>query len=333
MKLSKLLSQPKGKVSKAIPTGLDSLDQIIGGLHPGHIYTIAGRPAMGCSTFAITIARNISIFNKVPTVFFSFDLPEDNIVERLFAAEYGWHFPFEQFSMINETTKASDGLNNLDDEMRMATALMERNGWHTEVEQQKMLNSPENYIQLMKEAPLWIEHNLDFTGDEIICRIERMKKNDNIQVVIIDGLWWLITSQTFTERELLMQKIAQAAKKLNIAILLTTVLNRDVELRGGDKKPMLHDIRGGLCSEVYSSVIMLLYRAEYYGFSEDFEGNPTEGVVDVVVVKNAFGETAETKLKFRGSASFEEIENKSLEDTMQDLSNELKYLNDLDYPF
>lgn len=333
MKLSKLLSQPKGKVSKAIPTGLDSLDQIIGGLHPGHIYTIAGRPAMGCSAFAITIARNISIFNKVPTAIFSFDLPEDNIVKRLFAAEYGWHFPFEQFSMINETTKASDGLNNLDDEMRTATALMEKNGWHTEVEQEKMLKSPENYIQLMKEAPLWIEHNLDFTGDEIICRIERMKKNDNIQVVIIDGLWWLITSQTFTERELLMQKIAQAAKKLNIAILLTTVLNRDVELRGGDKKPMLHDIRGGLCSEVYSSVIMLLYRAEYYGFSEDFEGNPTEGMVDVVVVKNAFGETAETKLKFRGSASFEEVENKSLEDTMQDLSNELKYLNDLDYPF
>ena len=155
MKLSKLLSQPKGKVSKAIPTGLDSLDQIIGGLHPGHIYTIAGRPAMGCSTFAITIARNISIFNKVPTVIFSFDLPEDNIVKRLFAAEYGWHFPFEQFSMINETTKASDGLNNLDDEMRMATALMERNGWHTEMEQQKS----KGYAPLF-----WLGPEQGFTG-------------------------------------------------------------------------------------------------------------------------------------------------------------------------
>ena len=333
MKLSKLLSQPKGKVSKAIPTGFDSLDQIIGGLHPGHIYTIAGRPAMGCSTFAITIARNISIFNKVPTAIFSFDLPEDNIAERLFAAEYGWHFPFELFPLINDTTKTSDSLNNFDEEMRTATALMEKNGWHTEVEQQKMLNSPENYIQLMKEAPLWIEHNLDFTVDEILCRIERMKKNDNIQVVIIDGLWWLIASKTFEERDLIMQNIAQTAKKLNIAILLTTAVNRSVETRCGDKKPMLSDIRGGLCSEVYSSVIMLLYRAEYYGIEYDYDEKPTREMLDVIVAKNAFGETAETKLKFRGSASFEEIENKSLEDTMQDLSNELKYLNDLDYPF
>lgn len=333
MKLSKLLSQPKGKVSKAIPTGLDSLDQIIGGLHPGHIYTIAGRPAMGCSTFAITIARNISIFNKVPTAIFSFDLPEDNIVKRLFAAEYGWHFPFEQFSMINETTKASDGLNNLDDEMRMATALMERNGWHTEMEQQKMLNSPENYIQLMKEAPLWIEHNLDFTGDEIICRIERMKKNDNIQVVIIDGLWWLITSQTFTERELLMQKIAQAAKKLNIAILLTTVLNRDVELRGGDKKPMLHDIRGGLCSEMYSSAIMLLYRAEYYGITEDWEGNSTSETAEIDVVKNVFGEIGKKRLRFYDHCRFEDIGDSSIAKDLQLLSDELENLDNSILPF
>ena len=90
MKLSKLLTQTQAKGAKAISTGLKSLDQMIGGLHPGHLYTIAGRPAMGCSALTITLARNISIYNKVPTAFFSLDLPEESIVKRLHAAGYGW---------------------------------------------------------------------------------------------------------------------------------------------------------------------------------------------------------------------------------------------------
>lgn len=345
MKLSKLLIQTQAKGAKAISTGLEGLDQMIGGLHPGHLYTIAGRPAMGCSALTITLARNISIYNKVPTAFFSLDLPEDNIVKRLFAAGYGW----DSISREKNTSldiQIGEGQNYFcpiqhkeqvfDEEMERAKALMEKNGWDTESNndlEKTSHQSPNNYIQMMKEAPLWIEHNLDFTVDEILCRIERMKKNDNIQVVIIDGLWWLIASKTFAERDLLMQNIAQTAKKLNIAILLTTAVNRSVETRCGDKKPMLSDIRGGLCSEVYSSVIMLLYRAEYYGIEYDYDDRPTREMLDVIVVKNAFGERGEIRLRFRGTASIEECKPFSIEDDLQHLSNELKYLNDFDLPF
>lgn len=346
MKLNKLIAQSLTKTNDAIPTGLESLDQMIGGLHPGHIYTIAGRPGMGCSAFTVTLARNISILGKVPTAFFSLDIPEDNIVKRLFAAEYGWNtHPSEIYALSEElgkkiptekNTAPSIQKTSSSKELERAKAMMEKNGWDSKFDNDlgKTSHQPrKNYIQLMKEAPLWIEHNLDFTVEEILCRIERMKKSDNIRVVIIDGLWWLIASKTFVERDLLMQKIAQSAKKMNIAILLTTVLNREVEARGGDKRPMLSDIRGGLCSEVYSSVIMMLYRAEYYGITEDWDGNSTREMLEVIVVKNAFGKRGEIKLRFSGTASIEECEPSSIEDDLQDLSKKLRYLDDFDYPF
>ena len=344
MKLNKILSQQKKKESTVIPTGIASLDQMIGGLHPGHLHTIAGRPAMGCTTFVVTLARNISIMNKVPTVFFSLSLTEDIIVKRLFAAEFGWNsISREKINSLD--IQIGEGQNFfspiqheepiLDEEMEKTKALMKKNGWDTEVNkglEKTSIQSPQHYIQLMKEAPLWIEHNLDFTVDEILCRIERIKKNDNIQVVILDGLSWMIASQTFTERELSMQKIAQAAEKLNIAILLTSELNRAVECRGGVGRPMLGDLRGGLCAEVYSSVIMLLYRAEYYGITEDEDRNPTREMAEINVVKNVFGESGNNKLRFYKQCRFEDANESSIEEDLEDLSHTLQLLDD-DLPF
>ena len=73
MKLNQLLSQAKKYENDVVATGFRDLDKVIGGLPVGHICAVAGRPAMGKTAFAMNIAKNIGIFNKIPTVIFSIE--------------------------------------------------------------------------------------------------------------------------------------------------------------------------------------------------------------------------------------------------------------------
>jgi replicative DNA helicase len=287
MKLNKLLSQAPKKESAVISTGIASLDSMTGGgLHIGQVSTIAARPAMGKTAFAMSIVRNVGILNKVPTAILSLEHAEDYVVERLFATEFGFG---ERTTSLPQVTE----------EMENAVSLLQKDGFNPEEVTQ------EEFIQKMKEAPVWIEHGVNLTVDEVIARAERMKKNDNIQVLIIEGLAWIIVGQTYTEREQSMLKINQLASRLNIAILITSELTRDVEHRPGNK-PMLSDLRGGFCAEVYSATVMFIYRPEYYGIQEDEYGS-TQDVADIIVAKNDYGNVGEVRLKFANRARFEDM--------------------------
>ena len=293
MKLNKLLSQAPKKETKVVSTGIASLDSKIGGLHIGQVCTVAARPAMGKTAFAMTLAKNIGIMNKVPTAILSLEHSEDYVVERLFATQFGWGkdtheknpIPILESKMNEETEKAISMLQ----EVGFKSEEMER----------------EEFVQKMKEAPVWIEHGVNLTVDEVIARVERMKKNDGIQVLIIDGLAWIIAGQTYTEREQSMLKLNQLASRLNIAILITSELTREVEHRVGNK-PMLSDLRGGFCAEVYSAIVMFIYRPEYYGIMEDDKGSTTD-VADIIIAKNDFGNVGDVRLAFPGHSRFEDI--------------------------
>ena len=292
MKLNKLLSQEPKKESKVVSTGIGSLDSMIGGLHIGQVCTVAARPAMGKTAFAMTLAKNIGIMNKVPTAILSLEHSEDYVVERLFATQFGWGKSTHEDFPIVET--------KMNEEVEKAVTVLQEAGFKSEEMER------DEFVQKMKDAPVWIEHGVNLTVDEVIARVERMKKNDNIQVLIIDGLAWIIAGQTYTEMEQSMLKLNQLASRLNIAILITSEMNRAVEARGGLMKPMLSDLRGGFCAEVYSAIVMFIYRPDYYGIGEDFEGS-TKDVADIIIAKNDFGDVGEVRLKFTDHSRFEDI--------------------------
>ena len=66
MKLNKIIAQGQKDVPEVIPTGIWRLDQLIGGLYVGHVFTVGARPAMGKTAFVATLIRNIGVLNKVP---------------------------------------------------------------------------------------------------------------------------------------------------------------------------------------------------------------------------------------------------------------------------
>ena len=63
---------------------------------------------------------------------------------------------------------------------------------------------------------------------------------------------------------------------------------------------MLSDLRESGSIEQDADMVLFLYRPEYYGLTEDEDGNPTQGVGEIIIAKHRNGETGSVRLKFVG---------------------------------
>lgn len=280
MKLNDIISQTTDDNSLVIPTGISRLDEIIGGLHVGHICTIAARPAMGATAFVVTVLKNVGIKNKIPTAFLSMENSESGIADRLVAAEFGWGN-----DTYSEALSQHDAAKN---------SILQKSVFKT---------TGQKYSQLMKEAPVWVESNLIMSMDEVIGRMERLKQENNISVIIIDGLDWITSGANYEDDEMAMMRLAQAAERLQVAILLTAGLTRDVEDRI-ECLPMMGDLRKEFYTATYSSIVMFIYRPEYYGIREDDAGD-TKDRAYINIGKNNFGSVGSVYLRFTDHSRFE----------------------------
>ena len=81
------------------------------------------------------------------------------------------------------------------------------------------------------------------------------------------------------------------AKDLNIPVIALAQLSRGLENRGGDKKPMLSDLRESGSIEQDADVVMFPHRPEYYGMTENSEGGSMRGVAELIIAKFRNGKT------------------------------------------
>jgi replicative DNA helicase len=89
------------------------------------------------------------------------------------------------------------------------------------------------------------------------------------------------------------------AKELNVPILALSQLNRSVEMRGGTKRPLLSDLRESGAIEQDADMVMFIHRPEYYGISEDEEGNSLRNVAEIIIAKHRNGSVGDVRLSFR----------------------------------
>ena len=160
--------------------------------------------------------------------------------------------------------------------------------------------------QMMEEVPVWIEHDLSVGMDEIVSRMEQLHQDNQVRIVIIDGLQ-LILSAYKTEQVQTLQKLYRAADKLRMAVILTSGPNLSLEMRGGSKRPYLSDLRDWYQLECFSSMVMFVYRPEHY-YIDTFEDNsPSKDMADIMVEKNTFGGTGDVRMHFDHYVSFREL--------------------------
>ncbi|MFK7785496.1 MAG: DnaB-like helicase C-terminal domain-containing protein, partial [Crocinitomicaceae bacterium] len=105
------------------------------------------------------------------------------------------------------------------------------------------------------------------------------------------------------------RSIKEIAKELNVPMIALSQLSRSVEQRGGDKRPVLSDLRESGAIEQDADIVSFIYRPEYYGFMQDEDGNSNAGVGEIIIAKHRNGALDSVRLRFIGQyARFDNIE-------------------------
>ena len=278
------------KESEPIATGFWELDNLTGGLPIGKLTTIAARPGMGKTWLSVSLLRNIGVIQDVPTAYLTLGCSEMEIVKRL------------KLSLEDTPEEDPDGLvmrrppENVVREMEMA-------GFRYNTRQEETSDA----YSMMKEAPIWIEHDLGVSVNEIVSRMERLHQENKVRVLFLDGWEWVRFTGNYTEQKQAAAQLCEAAERLKMAVVLTSTLNRSVETRGGSKRPELWDLNNSFGLETYSSIVLFVYRPEYYMIGCFDNGTPSSGLADIMVERNMYGATGTVRLRFIVDKGFDEI--------------------------
>ena len=255
-----------------IPSGFKSLDTITSGWQKSDLIIVAARPGMGKTAFMLSLLRNAAIDNNVPVAIFSLEMSASQLVMRI---------------MSSETEIESDKF---------------RKGLLEGYEIQQMITKTER----LSHANIFVDDTPALSIFELRTKCRKLKLQHNIQMVIVDYLQLLTFSNhknTFNrEQEIayISRSLKSLAKELDIPIITPSQLSRAVEVRGGDKKPMLSDLRESGAIEQDADIVMFLYRPEYYGITEDELGNDIKGLTEVIIAKHRNGPLNTATIKFVG---------------------------------
>ena len=253
-----------------VPSGFIDLDNITSGWQPSDLVIIAGRPSMGKTAFVLSMMRNASIDHEMPIALFSLEMSSLQIVNRLISSEAEL-----------DSDKIKKG--NLKD-----------------YEWQQLLHKTDQ----LNNAKIFIDDTPALSILELRAKSRRLKSQHDIQCIIVDYLQLMTgeygKSSGNREQEIasISRSLKAIAKELNVPVLALSQLSRAVETRGGDKRPVLSDLRESGSIEQDADMVLFIYRADRYDITEDEDGNLTAGVAEILLRKNRNGPTGKVKLKF-----------------------------------
>lgn len=280
-------------------TGLDSgfsvLDAILNGFQPTDLLILAARPGVGKSALAVQAAKQIAERGE-PVGIVSMEMSANQLVERLITAEC------EIMSDIVKKGKMAD---------HEIVMFMHASG-------------------KISQLPIHVDDTPFMTILELRARAMRMKTKYGIKLLVVDYLQLIKGSgKQGQNRDQEIGEITRTlkgmAKELEIPIIALSQLNRSVETRGGDKRPLLSDLRESGSIEQDADVVLFLYRPEYYKITQDEDGNPTHGKCEVIVAKHRAGALDTVVLKFIGKyTKFAKWEFESSGGRMADQSQYIK---------
>jgi replicative DNA helicase len=273
-----------------IPSGLYKLDDMTCGWQKSDLVIIAGRPAMGKTAFALSVAKNIAVDRKIPMAFFSLEMSDVQLANRLMS-----------------NTCEIDGT-------KLLNGQLDREDW-------KRLD--QNLNALM-DAPLFVDDTEGLSVMELRTKARRLQKEHHIELIMIDYLQLMTASgMRYNSRQeevsLISRSLKGLAKELNIPVLALSQLNRGVESREGaeGKRPHLSDLRESGAIEQDADMVIFLHRPEYYGLMMSEDGFiDYRGRAEVIISKHRKGATGIVLMDFKGEYTrFANPEDKNLENS------------------
>jgi len=273
MEMVKLAHANKGGIT-GISSGYYKLDDMICGWQDSDLVVIAGRPAMGKTAFALSLAKNIAADQKIPIAFFSLEMSDVQLANRLMSN-----------ACMVEGTKLLSGQLDTSDWMRL-----------------------DKKLDKLMDAPLYIDDTESLSVMELRTKARRLVREKGVRLIMIDYLQLMTASgMKFNSRQeevsLISRSLKGLAKELNIPVLALSQLNRGVESRNGveGKRPQLSDLRESGAIEQDADMVIFLHRPEYYGLKIS-----SDGLIDytdkaeVIISKHRKGATGIIMMKFKG---------------------------------
>ncbi|MEC7980935.1 MAG: replicative DNA helicase [Candidatus Neomarinimicrobiota bacterium] len=258
--LDKIAAKP-GSVT-GVASGLMDLDNITSGFHPGELIIVAGRPGMGKTALALSMARNAAVMDNVGIGMFSLEMANHQLAMRLLCAE-----------------------GRVDSHL-VRTGKLPKSQW-------KNLSLA---VGQLAEAPIYLDDSAGMSVLEVRAKARRLKAEKDIGLIIVDYLQLMTGPKGVESRQQEISQISRSlknlAKEIEVPVIALSQLSRAVENRT-DRRPQLSDLRESGAIEQDADVVMFLYRPWIYSQEDEDKGK-----AQVMVAKQRNGPTGNVNVTF-----------------------------------
>ncbi len=245
-------------------TGYTELDSMTSGFHGGDLVIVAGRPAMGKTTFSMNIAEYMALKKKVVAIF-SMEMPAEQLMLRMFASN--GRIPL---------TGIRTGKISQEDWPRLGTS-----------------------VQTFAQTKLFIDDSAALSPTEIRAKTRRLaREQGGLDLIVIDYLQLMQSGAKADNRAAEISAISRSlkglAKELDCPIIALSQLNRSLEQRP-NKRPIMSDLRESGAIEQDADIIIFIYRDSVYN-----EKSPDENIAEIIIGKQRNGPIGTVRLTFLG---------------------------------
>jgi replicative DNA helicase len=259
----------QGREVTGLATHYMEFDRMTSGLQGSELIIIAARPSMGKTAWAINIAENAAVRGGKVVAVFSLEMSKASLLRRMLASQ----------ALVN--SKA------------IQTGMLMRD------DRAKLING----LERLMESKIFIDDTPGITLAEMRAKARRLKQQQGqLDLIVIDYLQLMTgassNSKGFENRTQEVSAISRGlkalAKEMNVPVVALSQLSRASEQRGGDKKPLLSDLRESGSIEQDADVVCFIHREEYY----DRENEDLKGKAEIIIAKQRNGPTGTIHLAY-----------------------------------
>ena len=246
-----------------IPTGFSYLDKVLGGgFHRSDFIVIGARPAMGKTSFALNVARNIAMKNR-KVLFFSLEMSKEQLAQRIISTEA---------RIISNKLRTGDITDSDWEKLGLA-------------------------LQNLVNCELYFDDQANINVNEMKARALRIK---DVDCIVIDYLQLMSGTKRSENRVNEVSEITRGlkmmAKDLNIPVVTCSQLSRGVAKNSNDHRPQMTDLRESGTIEQDADIVLMLHREDYYKNNEEDSDTESANIAEVIVGKNRHGSTETVKV-------------------------------------
>jgi replicative DNA helicase len=266
----------EGREVTGLATHFVDFDRVTSGLQASELIIIAARPSMGKTAWAINIAQNAAVQGGKVVAIFSLEMSKESLLRRMLASQ-----------ALVDSQKIQKGFLLREDQQKLTHAL-----------------------EQLAESKMFIDDTPGISLTEMRAKARRLRQlNGSLDLIVVDYLQ-LMTASSFgpgtkryenrtQEVSAISRGLKALAKELSVPVIALSQLSRASEQRGGDKKPMLSDLRESGSIEQDADVVAFIHREAYYNRDENGQPDPdTENKAEIIIAKQRNGPTGSVHLAY-----------------------------------